>query len=305
MEYSFRNKIKIFALPAWRSFSLANPILATKIIYRKHFGLSLNLKKPKRFTEKLQWLKLYKYSHNPLITQCADKYAVRKYVIEHKCGHLLNELLGCWNSVDDIPWDSLPQKFALKCTHGCHFNIICKDKSKLDIEAVKKQLSKWMSSRYESGAVELIYDDVKPRIICEKYIDSLAGDYPIDYKFFCSYGETKMIYVLTGRTDHSSFIDYFTPDWKWIPVRNGVHPNAGVHKIDRPEKLNEMMDYAKKLAADFPFCRVDFYCENGKVMFGELTFLPTGGLMHFMPNSYDLKFGKLFPIEKEIKQINN
>ena len=300
MSNSIETTLKNIIRPAWHVFSSQCPTMATKMIYRKHFGRFPDLNNPQRFTEKLEWLKLNKYHHNPIITQCVDKYAVREYVKSHGCEELLTGIIGCWDSVDEIPWEALPNRFAMKCTHGCGYNIICADKSKLDIDEAKRQLRKWMSKKYDSDAVELVYDDVRPRIICEEYIESLAGDYPIDYKLFCSYGETKIVYVLTGRTEHDSFIDFFTPDWKWIPVRNGVHQNAGADCVNRPDKLNEMMEYARKLAADFPFCRVDFYCENEQVRFGELTFLPTGALCNFQPQSYDEEFGGLFPIDKEM-----
>ncbi len=297
--------LKDIIRPSWHVFSSLYPKIATKMIYKKHFGIYPDLDNPQRFTEKLEWLKLYRYHHNPIITQCVDKYAVREYVTKHGCAELLNSIIGCWDRVDDIPWESLPNRFAIKCTHGCGYNIICNDKKKLNIEEAKQKLKKWMSKKYDSDAVELVYDDVKPRIICEDYIESLAGEYPIDYKLFCSYGETKIIYVLTSRTEHNSNIDFFTPEWEWIPVRSGVHENAGADCVERPQMLDEMMKYARKLSSDFPFCRVDFYCEDGRVKFGELTFLPTGGLCNFQPQSFDKTFGELFPIEKEmIGQIN-
>lgn len=297
------DNIKTMIRPAWRWFSKRSPVLATRIIYRKHFGVNLNLHNPQRFTEKSQWLKLYKYSHNPIVTQCIDKYGVREYVTEHGCGELLNDLIGCWDTVDEIPWDTLPSKFALKCTHGCGFNIICEDKNKLDIDEAKKKLKKWMESRYDSDAVELVYDEIVPRIICERYIESTPGSYPNDYKLFCSYGDTKLVYVATGHSENVAHypIDYFTPDWDWIPVRNGPHINAGEKCVPKPSQLPQMMEYAKTLASDFPLCRVDFYIENNQIRFGELTFLPTGGLCNFQPQSFDVEFGKLFPIDKEIK----
>lgn len=305
MNKKINKTIKFLIRPAWRWYAKVSPVQASKVLYKKHFGRKLNLENPRLYSEKLQWLKLYRYSHNPTITQCVDKFAVREYITEHGCGSLLNGLIGCWDSVDEIPWSSLPQKFALKCTHGCHYNIICNDKDKLNIEEAKQKLSKWMSSRYGYDAVEMIYDDIKPRIICEEYISSTEGSYPVDYKFSCSYGETKFINVNTERTDNTVNVDYFTPDWKWIPVSDGLHNSLGQKKIKRPNKLDEMIAYAKILSADFPFCRVDFYCENDKIMIGELTFLPSGGLKHFDPQSYDLEFGALFPIEREYSNVKN
>ena len=41
---------------------------------------------------------------------------------------LLVELLGVYNSVEEINFDELPNEFVLKCTHGCGYNIVCKNK---------------------------------------------------------------------------------------------------------------------------------------------------------------------------------
>lgn len=78
---------------------------------------------------------------------------------------LLPQLYGVYNNPQDIEWDKFPDKFALKCTHGCGFNIICDDKSKLEIEKSKKEIVKWMKTRYVFEALESQYDKMIPRII--------------------------------------------------------------------------------------------------------------------------------------------
>ena len=113
------------------------PKLMSKRLYKQRLNKKLNLKNPQTFNEKIQWLKLYYCPNNPLVIQCADKYLAREYIKERGYGQYLNKLIGVWDSVDEIDWDRLPEKFAIKCNHGCGYNIICDDKSKLDIsEAV-------------------------------------------------------------------------------------------------------------------------------------------------------------------------
>ena len=96
-----------------RLLSSISPLLASKYVYRKRLGKSLNIKNPKLYNERLMWLKLYYYNKNPLVTECADKYRVRNYV--ERCGlsKSLNELYGVWDNADDIPWDSLPEPATL------------------------------------------------------------------------------------------------------------------------------------------------------------------------------------------------
>lgn len=280
-------------------YSTINPVAATKTYYKQQVGRELDLSEPKALTEKLQWLKFYQYRHNQTVTKCADKYRVREYVAEKGCSEILNELYGVWTKVEDINWDSLPDKFVLKCTHGCGYNIVCEDKKSFDIKDAKEKLSRWMKQRYGKALAELIYDDIEPRIICEKFIETEDGNPLIDYKIFCSYGKPKLVYVITGGHGDQECLDYYTPEWEWIPVNNGTLPNAGCI-VKKPDKLEEMFRYAEALAKDFPIVRVDFYCEFGQIIFGELTFLATGGLSIYKPENYDYVFGEMFPIIEKL-----
>ncbi|MCH3919902.1 MAG: glycosyl transferase [Sphaerochaeta sp.] len=284
---------------AWYKLALNKPVIATRITYRAHFHRWPNFKKPRTFTEKLQWLKLFRYRHNALVTQCIDKYAVREYIKQLGCGELLNEVYGCWNSSSEIPWNELPEKFVLKCTHGSGMNIICNDKGKLDIHEASAQLDKWLKQQCGVNSVELLYEDIKPRIIAEKYIDTLDGNAPKDYKFFCSYGEPKFLFVASERSGDDAKFDFYTPEWEWLPVKNG-HPNAGA--TEKPKRLEEMLSYARRLSKDFPLVRVDLYCEEDTIMFGELTFLHYGGLQPFVPDEFDTRFGDLFPFDSINRQ---
>ena len=76
------------------------------------------------------WLKLKKYANNPLVRQCADKFAVREYIEQCGLGHILNDLIGAWDRPEDIDWNALPNRFVIKCNHGAGYNLVCKDKSK-------------------------------------------------------------------------------------------------------------------------------------------------------------------------------
>lgn len=272
-----------------------NPKLATQILYRKMLGHRLDLKHPVTMTEKMQWLKLNIYQNNPMITRCIDKYEVRNYIIEKGCSEILNVLYGVWDKFEDIDFQRLPNSFVLKCNHGCGYNLICKDKSSFDYKDAEKKIKRWMSEEYGDVSAEIIYNNINKRIICEKLIESEDGKPLNDYKIFCSYGEPRLIYVVTGGHDDEMCLDYYTTEWEWIPVKNGILPNAQ-KKTNKPKKLNEMLNYARILSSDFPLVRVDLYCEFGRIYFGELTFLATGGMFRLNPQKYDRIFGDLFPI---------
>jgi len=296
MNISVETREKYF-YPLWNRFASVFPVAATQIKYRLVTGRKLNLKQPQTMNEKIQWLKLYRYRDNSLVKQCCDKYAVREYVTECGCSNLLNDIYGTWEDPNQIDWERLPDKFVLKCNHGSGQNIICEDKKKLDKTKAIQDLTEWLKEDYGKTNVELIYDGIPRCVIAEKYIETADGLPPKDYKVFCSYGQPKLLFVASERNGDFAKFDYYTPEWEWIPVKNN-HPNAG--KTGKPSFLADMLEYANKLSKPFPIVRVDFYYENNRIIFGELTFLHFGGSAPFDPPSYDEEFGKLFDISSEL-----
>jgi hypothetical protein len=233
-----------------------------------------NLKKPQSFDEKLLWLMLY-WRH-PLKTQCADKYAMRSYVEEHGLGHTLPELLGVYNKSSEIDFATLPERFVLKCTHSCGFNIICKSKADLDWEETKNKLDGWMKFAPEKVGAEIHYALIKPRIICERYLDDLSGDVPNDYKVYCFGGKAHCTMACTERgSGERAKFDIYDRDWK-IKLPYSKSSLKANRSIPKPEAYEEMIDIAERLSKPFPFVRMDFYCINGKALIGEMTFTPNG-----------------------------
>ena len=279
----------------WKVFAVISPVNATKRRFKLTLGRYPDLKNPKTLNEKMQFLKLYKYRNDPLVTKCTDKYLVREYVKQCGCEEILNDLYGVYDNANQIPWDELPQSFVLKCNHGSGGNIICRNKDDLDKNIAIRQLNSWLKEDFGLNHVEFSYEGIKRKIICEKLIETPNNLPPNDYKIFCSYGTPKLLFVACDRYEGNTKFDYYTPEWEWIPVKNG-HPNAG--PIDKPNKLDEMLSYASKLSAQFPIVRVDLYCENNAIIFGELTFLHFGGVTPFDPYDYDLKFGDMFPLKQ-------
>ena len=175
---------------------LAHKVISNEAMSRFYFkivlGKKLNLDDPQTFNEKLQWMKLYYYPKNPMVIQCADKYAVRKYIEEKGYGNLLVPLVGYWDKAKNIKWEKLPDRFVLKCNHGCAYNLLCVDKETFDVNSATKQLDTWMKEDFGAFNIELHYSQITPHLItCEEYL----GDKITDYKFFCFNGEPKFIYV--------------------------------------------------------------------------------------------------------------
>lgn len=256
-----------------------SPTLNTKVTYFGKFHRPIDLKRPKTLDEKIQWLKLNTYLGNPLVTQCADKYAVREYVKKCGCQDILNDLYFSWDNVDEIEWGQLPEKFVIKWNFGCGQNLICRDKSKLDENETKILLKKWyrMHNSFWMPYSEMQYKGIIPKLICERLIETESGDLPLDYKLYCFNGEAKYVMLCTEReTGHAKY--YFFDRAKNLVRLNkrGLAAPEGF-SIPMPEGYEQLFEYADKLSKPFPFVRADFYLDNGKVIFGELTFTPCGG----------------------------
>lgn len=262
-------------------------------------GKRLDLDNPKDFNEKLQWLKL-RY-HNPLMSICSDKYEVRKYVSQKIGEHFLLPLLGVYDDVDRIPFDSLPKQCVLKATHGSGWNIICKDASQIDVGRVKHKLKKWLASDFSTVGRELHYRNIKPRIICENFlVDPISRDLR-DYKLLTFNGVCKYIWVDYVSDNGKRCRNIYDKDWVFQRDKGGLHPRGRGDEIPRPECLKEMITAAYKLAECFPQCRVDFYVtENKYPFFGEMTFTSGNGLNAFYPAEFCRELGGYITLPEEI-----
>ena len=271
-----------------------SPKLASKRIYNKTHSKKINLKNPQLFNEKLVYLKL-KNIKNPLIIKCTDKYLVREYIEEQGYKEILNDLIGVYDKAEEIEWEKLPNKFALKCNHGCGYNIICTDKNKLDIEECKIQLTKWMNTKYGYETIEPHYTYIKPKIICEKFLDMGNDKLPTDYKIYCFNGKPEVILVMNDRGKDIKKEFY---DLKWNLIHLRDNEKTPKKLTEKPKNLNEMLECAKKLSEPFEFVRVDFYNIKDKIIFGELTFTPAGCNAQYTEEA-DKYLGELLDINKK------
>jgi hypothetical protein len=272
-------KVKNIILTPMNVLYKLNPEANLKILYYLKTGRKLNLKKPKTYSEKLQWMKLY--YKNKLLPICADKYKVRQYVKQCGCENILIILLWEGYHPEDIPFEDLPQKFVIKVTHGSGFNIICKDKKELNITKTVKQLNQWLKEKYIPCYGEWFYGVIKPRIIIEEFLDDGYGCSPVDYKIYCFHGEPKYIIAHVDRfTNHRSNI--YDKDWKTVKNITMKEIDSSLI-IEKPKELIQLLEYASILSKDFIHVRVDFYVSNSKIYFGELTFTSDAGFVTISP----------------------
>ena len=252
-----------------------SPTINTKVYYFVRFRKMPDLNAPKLFNEKICWLKLNTYRDNELVRQCADKYGVRAYLEDKGLGSILPVLHAVYDDVESVDWDALPDEFAMKLNVGSGANIICSDKSELDIAETKNKLAAYyreIKNFYLSHS-EMQYKDVERKILVEKFIRTEDGHFPPDYKFFCFHGEPKCVLYCTERDQAQVKRTFFDIEGN---VLNFL-PDTAEQILPMDECYKEMLDICRTLSADFPFVRVDLYNCDGKVIFGELTFTPNGG----------------------------
>lgn len=271
-----------------------NDAIVVKVEYFLRTGRILNLKNPKRFNDKLQWLKLY--HKNPNYTERVDKYDIKKIVANKIGSEYVIPTYGIWKSFDEIDFDLLPNQFVLKCTHDSGGIVICMDKAKLDKEKARKKIEKCLKRKYFYEHREYPYKDVKPRVIAEKYLVDESGLQLKDYKIFCFNGEPKFIEVDYNRY-FGHKLNVYDLDWNFVDFYM-TSPNDRNVKIPRPNKLDKMLDFARILSKNDVFTRVDFYSIENNIYFGELTYTPGAGMIDFHPDEYDFILGEMLQLPK-------
>lgn len=289
--------LKKFLNPFYVSFRKIQgrlfPVSRSLQIYKKNIGRKCDLKNPTSLTEKLMYYKINLYWNNDVVSELADKYRVRDFVSKNGLSNILNPIYGCWDKPEDIDWDSLPNKFVLKLNTGSGFNLFCNNKETFDKKKAIKQLKKWLRTRYGTLYVEQgIYSKIEKKIIAEKYIEGIDSKANCDYKFFCSYGDVKFLFVASDRENNMTKFDFYSTKWEWLDIRN-YFPNNG--PVEKPKNFELMVQYASVLSKRFPLVRVDLYDNDGEIYFGEMTFTHFGCINGFEPDEFDFKFGSMFP----------
>lgn len=263
-----------------------------KLMYRYHMHKRLDLKNPKTFNEKLQWLKLY--DRKDIYTVMVDKVAAKEYVAKRIGEEYIIPTLGVWNSPDDIDFSSLPSKFVIKCTHNSGTGMyICKNKSLMDIKTVKQNLAKGLAEDYYLYLREWPYKNVHRKIIAEQFIESGSSESLIDYKVLCFAGKAKLIEVHSGRFTNHQTQDYYDVNWKKTDItQNGCSGfGASDIMIPKPQNLPKMLEFSEMLSSDVRHLRVDWYSVGEKLYFGEMTFFDGSGLDAFDKEEDDLMLG--------------
>lgn len=257
----------------------------------KLIGYSPNLKNPRSFNEKVNWLKLN--YHDPLVTQCCDKYSVKQYAANLIGDKYILPVLGAWDEAADIDFSALSESFVIKVNWSSGFNIIVRNKGELDERIARERIAAWMkkSSNSYYDLFNWGYKDMRPIIYAEPYIEQIDNQL-YDYKFFFNYGTFLYMFIATDRYKNGVTYTFFGDNFKPLPFTYGHKPNASPLP-SMPNNLYKMLEFGSKLAKPFPFVRVDFYEINSEQFYlGEMTFYSGGGSLKFDPIEWDYELGE-------------
>lgn len=261
---------------------------------RYRIGNWPDVENPRLYNEKILWINLN--VRPSIFSILVDKVRIREYVADKVGIKYLNEIYGVWEHAEDIDFDALPERFVLKANHGSGWNIICPDKTRLDLSDTRKKLNRWIGRNYYDYTKEWAYKNVPPRILCERYLSSTEEITPHDYKISCFNGIPRYIQVDVDRYGNHRR-SYYTTDWRLMPITGG---KKLADPLKRPKNLEEMIRISGVLSKGFPFARIDLYNIDGEIIFGEFTLYCGGGTEQFDNESENILFGDWI----DLKQIN-
>lgn len=260
-------------------------------MYKKRTGGRLDFNNPRKYTEKIQYAKLY--LNSPTKTKLSDKYRVREWVSEKIGEKYLIPILGVWNTFSEIEFANLPNQFVLKTNNGAGTNIIVKDKNNFRYLKSRIKINHWLRRNYAYLGLELHYKDIKPLIIAEQFMEDSNGQLN-DYKFLCFDGKVYYCWIDVGRYTNR-YRNIYNLNWELQPWNLNVYENTPWN-IEKPKNFDHMIEIAEKLCEGFSHVRVDLYNIDGKVYFGEMTFTNAAGFANIYPEEYDLFLGDLWDI---------
>ncbi|SHN51084.1 TupA-like ATPgrasp [Butyrivibrio hungatei DSM 14810] len=264
-------------------------------MYYERFERRINWDNPTTYTEIVNVEKVY--DNNPIKNMFADKYKVREYVKQLIGDDYLTKYYGAWDDVDEIDFSLLPDRFVLKTNNGSSRNILVTDKNELDINSAKEKLKKWMTSDYWKILLETQYKGIKPKIICEEYLDDIAEGIS-EYQFFCFGGKPRYIWCVRGSHRPECKAAFYDTEWNKMDFSFGYPIDEEIQQ--KPKRLGDMLVVAEKLSQGLSHVRVDLYeMPDNRILFGELTMTSWGGMKHFVPEKWDYEFGRLILEAKE------
>lgn len=295
-ENKFKRFVAKILQPILRVFSKKKYV---SLQYRYITGHKLDWENLNRYTEKLQYLRLYYYPFDASVIKAASRDGARKRVKTKGLDHLLIPIVGIYDKVEDIPFEKLPKRFVIKATHACALNYICLDKDTLDVEELRKTMRKWLKTDYGKKTVEPHYSKITPRLIIEHYVGD-TENLPTEYKMHVFNGKARYLYVVSGRGKDIRYDNLYADFTPFNEAQFNHWSSSDVPPI-KPKNYDKLVEYAESLASDLLFCRVDFFIVDDHIYFNEFTFTPAKGTLIFDDDKADFIISEWFDISSARK----
>ncbi len=264
-----------------------------RLDYRRYFGRNPSLLRPRRFTEKMQWRKLFEL--DPAFAVLTDKLAARDFVAARIGPGHQPALLWVGDDPDTIPFDDLVPPYVLKPTHSSGDIVIVRDNNDLDTAAIRATARTWLAHCHGSVASEPAYIHLPRRLIAERLLVGIDGAPPHERKVYVFNG--RVAFIRTNTCDAMGellFGALHTRDWTRLPMEWGLpaHPVP----MPKPACLAEIIAFSEHLGAGMSHCRVDIYDCGDVAIVGELTLYSASGLVHYDDDATDFALGEAWRI---------
>jgi hypothetical protein len=260
---------------------------AVYLMYCATFRRLPNLRRPRTFNEKVAWRKLYQ--RNPQFSIFSDKVAVKAEIAKLVGEEHIIETLWEGSNPEDTPFDSLIPPYVIKVNHSSGANVFIREAQDVDRERIVASMREQLAFSYGHRLREWGYLGIPRKVMIERMVETPSGDVPEDYKFFVYHGRVHFIHFDCDRfRQHKR--NLYDRDWNLLPAKLG-YPQTSV-VVSKPANLDQMIDLAEKIGAQFDFVRVDLYSPPQGIFFGEVAFYPNAGLQAFAPKEWDNKFGE-------------
>jgi hypothetical protein len=253
--------------------------------YAKAHGRLPRLFGARRFTEKMQWRKIFDF--NPAFPVLCDKIAARDFILARVGSEHLIPLI--WSGLPaEIPFHAVPRPFFLKSTHASGQVIMVGRDAEPDVATIRARAEAWLAVNYGADRDQPGYVPVPARLMIERTITTDESARPNEIRFFVFHGKVAVIntvFVDDGQIRSGAF---HTPDWvrlNWHFTRKVEHP------FPRPMRLRDMIIMAERLGEGLDHLRVDMYDCGERFWIGELTVYSWSGYSRFQPDEADLELG--------------
>jgi hypothetical protein len=259
--------------------------------FRKYHGVSLRLLHPQTFSEKVQWRKLFDL--NPQFAVFSDKLRARDFIAERASSDLLAPLLWVGDDPDAVPLELFKPPFVVKSTHASGQTIIVTDTAVFDVVQARAAMKWWLGFCYAAHSEEPAYALVPRRVIVEKCLVDRRGNRPLELLFFVFGGRAHFIHAFFFESSERRNGGFYDRHWYQLEWFMRKPPDL----LDRPKRLDDMLQVAERLGAGLDHVRVDFYDCGGRFYVGELTLYSWGGNAPFYRRDMDVALGRPWRIK--------